>query len=192
MAQARKIPPKSAPRLVAFDDEEKAKRLDAAASMDAANIAVRQLAAAVAGAKSSPEEAATRVLRFCQTRIAYAGDTARTAAATAKYGPEPGVEELADTMTIVRRGFDDCDGKARVCVALLRSRGIEARIRPVRQVGQFTHVQAEARWPGSDRHPLSQDDEGWIMLEPTAREALLGEGPNDVIARTGQLLVHER
>lgn len=182
----------NSPELVNIEDDEKAQRLDAAASMDAANIAVRQLAAAVAGAKSKPEEAATRILRYAQTKIAYAGDTARTAKATAKYGPEPGIEELADTMTIVRRGYDDCDGKARVCVALLRARGIEARIRPVRQVGQFTHVQAEARWPGSERHLYAQDAEGWIMLEPTAREARLGEGPNDVIKRTGQLLIHEK
>ena len=181
----------STPRLVELEDYEKAARMDAGASLDAANVAVRQLAAAVGGTGSTPEETATRILRFCQQRIAYAGDTNRTPAATAKYGPEPGMEELPDTMTIVKKGFDDCDGKARVCVALLRSRGIEARIRPVRQAGQFTHVQAEARWPGSEKHRLAQD-EGWILLEPTAREALLGESPNDVIARTGQLLVHER
>lgn len=182
----------STPRLVLLEDYEKAKKIDVGASMDAANPAVRAIAAAVGGLGSTPEETATRILRFCQNRIAYAGDTARTAKATAKYGEEPGMEALADTMTIVRRGFDDCDGKARVCVAFLRSRGIEARIRPVRQVGQFTHVQAEARWPGSEKHPYSQDEEGWIMLEPTAREARLGEGPNDVIKRTGQLLVHEK
>ena len=179
------------PRLIETTDRDKADRLDAAASLDAANPTVRALAAAVGGLGSTPEETAARVLRFAQLRIAYAGDTGRTAAATARYGPEPGIEELADTLTIVRRGHDDCDGKARVCVALLRARGIEARIRPVRQRGQFTHVQAEARWKGSDSHKLAQEG-GWILLEPTAREALLGESPADVIARTGHLWIHEK
>jgi transglutaminase-like putative cysteine protease len=178
-------------RLLSFTDEEKANKMDTGASEDASDPVVRQLAAAVAGSGSSPEESARRILRYAQRRIAYAGDTNRTPEATARFGREPGVEELADTLTICRRGFDDCDGKARVCVAFLRARGIEARIRPVRQQGAFVHVQAEARWPGSERHPLTQPD-GWILLEPTAREALLGEGPQDVIDRTGQLLVHER
>ena len=177
-------------RLVEITDDDKAAWLDANASLDATNPAVRQLAAAVGGLGSSPEETAERVLRYAQRKIAYAGDTGRTAKAKARFGDEPGVEELADTLTIVRRGYDDCDGKSRVCVALLRARGIEARIRPVRQQGAFTHVQAEARWPGSERHPLAQDD-GWILLEPTAREARLGEGPNDVIARTGRLDVRD-
>lgn len=184
-----------APRLLELEDWEKAQKMDTGASLDATNPAVRALAAAVGGLGSTPLETATRILRYCQVQIAYAGDTKRSAKATALYGPEPGVESLADTMTIVRAGADDCDGKSRVACALLRARGIEARIRPVQQANQFTHVQAEARWPakpgrwpGSDAHPLAQDD-GWILLEPTAREARLGEGPNDVIARTGRLVV---
>lgn len=183
------------PRLLELEDYDKAKRIDTGASLDAANPAVRALAAAVGGLNSPPLETATRILRYAQHEISYAGDTQRSAKATARFGPAPDVEELADTLTIVRRKHDDCDGKARVCCALLRARGLEARIRPVQQRGAFTHVQAEVRWPaqpgkwpGSDAHPLAQDD-GWIMLEPTAREALLGESPNDVIARTGRLVV---
>lgn len=178
-------------RIIETTDRGKADLLDASASLDASGPVVRQLAAAVCGANTTKAEAVRRALLYCQRKIAYAGDTRRKREAVAKYGEAPNHEELADTLTIVRKQHDDCDGKARVLVAFLRARGIEARIRPVWQaIGGFTHVQAECRYPGSETHRLAQND-GWLVLEPTAREAEVGEGPADVQRRTGRLLVHE-
>lgn len=179
-------------RALLIESRAKADMIDAKASEDATSPTVRAFAAAIGGAKSPPDETVRRLLRYCQIKIAYAGDTRRKREAVEKYGEDPGVEELADPMKIVKRGYDDCDGKARCLVAFLRARGLHARIRPVfMKIGGFTHVQAEVRYPGSEKHPLAQDD-GWLCLEPTAREALVGEDPLDVKRRTGQLLVHEK
>jgi len=57
-------------------------------------------------------------------------------------------EELADCATILGRSppQDDCDGKARLFVALCRACRLDARIRPVfPEPDSFEHVQAEVR-----------------------------------------------
>lgn len=84
-------------------------------------------------------------------------------------------EEFADPGVVLRRGYDDCDGKARLAVALALRAGLEARIRAVFRVGDFVHVQAEFRWPGSQRYPHAQRD-GWVVSETILAGVPLGSG----------------
>jgi hypothetical protein len=108
-------------------------------------------------------------------------------------------EEFADTLSILRRGYDDCDGKSRVLVALVRAltaapppwmqglrlaqlRDTRARIRPVFEGRNFAHVQPELRWPGSEQVP--GNDDGWVIAEVIVEGAGIGtdietlKGPN--------------
>lgn len=112
---------------------------------------------------------ASRLHRWVRDAIAYVGDP-----------PDAeGVrhEEFADTVTIVRRGYDDCDGKSRVLVALVRALGtpLQARIRPVWNVArEFVHVQVEMRWPGC---AAMADANGWVLAEMILAGVDLGEDP---------------
>lgn len=84
-------------------------------------------------------------------------------------------EQFADPGVVLRRGYDDCDGKARLVVALALVAGLGARIRAVFRVGDFVHVQAELRWPGSDRYPNAQPG-GWVVSETILLGVPLGNG----------------
>jgi hypothetical protein len=92
-----------------------------------------------------------------------------------------GREEFADSRTIIRRGFDDCDGKSRLYVALVRGlhiAGLRARIRPIvtpRKL-EFVHVQAEVHFPGSEKDSRSFDG-GWLLAELILAGVELGENP---------------
>lgn len=157
-------------RIVTWSSPEKKSRwLDAAAAADALHPEVRALA------RQLETTAGRDPLRFTLAVHGYCRDAIR-------YRRDPGGrEQFADAPTIIRRGFDDCDGKARLFVALIRAAkipGLIARIVPVhdKPTGQrFIHVQAEARFPGSEAHPLA-DPEGWILAEMTLEGVRLGEG----------------
>lgn len=84
-------------------------------------------------------------------------------------------EQFADAGVVLRRGYDDCDGKARLVVALALVAGLEARIRAVFRVGDFVHVQAELRWRGSELYPRAQRG-GWVVSETILRGVELGHG----------------
>jgi hypothetical protein len=60
-------------------------------------------------------------------------------------------------------------------VALALTAGLQARIRAVFKVGDFVHVQAELRWPGSSRYPLAQKG-GWVVSETILKGVPLGHG----------------
>ncbi len=95
-----------------------------------------------------------------------------------------GREEFADTRTVIRRGYDDCDGKSRAFVALVRGlhiAGLKARIRPIirRRDLEFVHVQAEVHFPGSERDSRSFDG-GWLLAELILSGVDLGEDPTKV------------
>lgn len=151
--------------------EQKARWLDAAASEDATDPELRRFAQRFAW--RGPELRDPRVIvrelfRFVRDSIAYVRD----------WG---GREEFADTATILRRKFDDCDGKARAFVALVRALGIptvQARIRPVFKGRRFVHVQAEVRYPGSkgDR----SDANGWQLAELIVRGVDIGDDPETI------------
>ncbi len=157
-------------RTISFSSlEEKARWLDAAASLDANLKIVRDLAQRYAGAvnPNEHERLARGLHQFVRDGVRYVHD--------------PGHEEFADSGVILRRGFDDCDGKARLFVALCRVVGLEARIRPVFRAhpNRFVHVQAEVRWPGSQSVKGAAAD-GWILAELILKGCELGQDPDTV------------
>ena len=150
---------------------EKAKWLDAGASEDATEPELRRWAAHrfLYDARSQLfglDRIAHAVHRFVRDRIAYVHD----------WG---GKEEFADSRTILARAYDDCDGKARLFVAIIRALGIpelQARIRPVFKGRDFVHVQAEVKFPGSEHDPRSFDG-GWLLAELIVEGVELGDDP---------------
>ena len=161
----------NAPRIVRFASMlDKARWLDTAASLDSTSPRVAMLARRIVGAAHGI--ASLRALhRWVRDAIAYVPDRVEGMRR----------EELADAETILVRGFDDCDGKARLFVALVRALGdpfLQARIVPIftRHPFDFVHVQAEARagmrwtsWP-DERAP-------WQLAELTIAGVELGDDP---------------
>lgn len=155
---------------------EKARWLDANASLDAAMVMVRDVAQRFAAAHQGDAEALARgIHRWVRDHIRYVADTAKVA----RWRPAPDGEEFADSETILARGFDDCDGKSRLFVALCRAAGIECRIRPVfrRHPLDFVHVQAECRWPGSASLTEAEPG-GWLLAELILKDCALGQDPD--------------
>ncbi len=166
------------PRILEFDTlEDKARWLDAAASFDASLGYVRKFADRFVGqvgeSVATTEPRARAVHRFIRDTIHYVQDWR-------VIENEPG-EEFADTETILRRGYDDCDGKSRAFVALCRCLGIDARIRPVftKHPLDFVHVQAEVRWPGSE-HVKGATPDGWCLAEMILKGCEIGMNPDDM------------
>lgn len=147
------------------DPRSKARYLDAVASMDARLSSVAARAQWLsAGGTADRGALARRVHQFVRDAIRYVRDE--------------GGEEFADSSVILARGYDDCDGKARLFVALCRRLGLQARIRPVfSSPRDFVHVQAEVRWPGSEREPLAEDG-GWMLSELILEGCDLGVDPD--------------
>ena len=96
-----------------------------------------------------------------------------------RYVRDPASEEFTDSDKILLRGYADCDDKARLFVALCRSAGIAARIRPCFVGDDFVHVQAEVL--------LSSCEEGaacflegsgceWCVSELIVRGTEIGDG----------------
>lgn len=109
---------------------------------------------------------ATEVHRFVRDGIRFQRDPDRK-------------EEFAPSVLVLERGWDDCDGKAKLAVALLRSLGIDADIHPVwDDNGMLTHVQYDVRWPGSNKFPGNRG--GWVRGETTVSTAELGQDPYTV------------
>jgi hypothetical protein len=168
-------------RDVPFDSPwHKAQWLDASASIDALHPAVSEHVLSVClpfahGASTSARTdlCVARLFAFWQEAIRYTRDI-RDADGS------PG-EQFADAPTVLRRRYDDCDGKARGFVAALRAatrlfhlEGLEARIQPIFDLdGNFTHVQAALRFPSAP-YPTQRD--GWILAELTLRGVPLGYG----------------
>lgn len=97
-----------------------------------------------------------------------------------RYQHDPNrMEEFAPLRAILERARDDCDGKARLAVALAKSLGITARVWPVWRGPLLAHVQAGYKWPGSERYPGARDD-GWVIGELTVRGAELGQDPRTI------------
>lgn len=154
--------------------EEKARFLDGAARLDQYQRDVCAVADSFAPSGSTAGDTLVFMRRahaFVRDHIAYRDD--------APY--RKGVERFADSSTILRRRFDDCDGKARAFVALCLSANrflfvpCEAAIRPIfPRYDWFSHVQAAARIPGH-RTGLEQSD-GWIVAELCLDGVPLGSG----------------
>lgn len=155
-------------RTISFsNDLEKAAWLDAQASLDATSAPVRRLAARFATSHDpNDQEGLARDLhRFVRDSIHYVRDG--------------GIERLDSSSTILKRGYDDCDGKARLFVALCRAVGLDARIRPVFEGRINTHEQAEVRWPGSNK-VRGAGPGGYLLAELILENCQLGQNPADL------------
>jgi len=156
---------------------DKARWLDENASIDAARPYVRDIAIRIARTTdpNDPGALARAIHQFVRNAVHYVHD--------------PSQEEFADTETILRRGADDCDGKARAFVALCRAVKLTSRIRPVFADGKhFSHVQGEVRWPGSETHPRAQAD-GWLVSDPILKGSELGDVPQNLPKVGGKWLL---
>jgi transglutaminase-like putative cysteine protease len=150
-------------RSIVFDSaDDKARWLDAMATLDARLPLVREVARRFAKAPvhdpNNPEALARDFARFVRDAI--------------KYVKDPAGEELSDAEQTLRQGYGDCDDKARLFVALCRSMQIMARIRPcagvdVRDPDDFVHVQAEVK----------NDRGGWDVVELIVRGLDYGKLP---------------
>lgn len=150
------------PSTVTFlDDHAKAAWLIRAAERDACCPSV--VSAALAFCGLAPEVRAAAIQAWARDSIRYVRDP---------YWQE----EFADSETVLRRGWDDCDGKARVFVAVCLAACLDARIFPVFDAGgSFVHVQALVRWPGSSTRPDARAG-GWVLAELTLAGVQLGQG----------------
>lgn len=179
--------------------EEKAAWLDSAASLDAGEPGVHALAVRILSRAphrdkafspafgASTQAIVEETFEFWRDRIRYERDR--------RLADMKRAEQFADTDTILERGFDDCDGKARGFVATIRTlaqMGVfaQARIVPVfsADLSDFKHVQAQVWWPGSDQHPRAEPD-GWLLCELTLKGVPLGAGVEAASrdAKTGRL-----
>jgi hypothetical protein len=175
-----RIPQGSTSRVVCFDSlEEKARFLDASASFDAMRGKIRSFARRFLY-QGDPELRTRQIHRWVRDNIRYEQDYRVSQDA-------PG-EEFADSTSQLRRGFEDCDGKARLFVALMRAAEMlrplstGARIRPIFQVHpykDFVHVQAEVLFPGSKRIETANPS-GWVIAELILKGCELGQNPDEL------------
>jgi len=177
---AGRIPDHTEDRVLTFKTlDEKARWLDAEASLDSLREGV-QVAAGRVTREISPEMRARKLQRWVRDNIKYVADFR---VSTGQEG-----EELADSETILRRGYDDCDGKSRLFVALVRAAemlapvGLASRIRPVfkKHPLAFVHVQCEAIWHGSKALPYAEPPDGWVLVELILRGCEMGQNPDDM------------
>jgi hypothetical protein len=175
---ASRIPRNTTDRVIAFSTlAEKANWLDAAASLDSMRTGIQDVARRFV-AEKDPELRTRNIHRFVRDRIHYEQDYRVSQG-------QPG-EEFADSETVLKRGYDDCDGKARLFVALMRAAevvrplGTAARIRAVfrKHPLDFVHVQAEVMFHGSKR-VTTADPDGWVLAELILKGCELGQNPDD-------------
>jgi hypothetical protein len=163
-----------APRAIAWRNwRDKARYLDAGASLDALAPEIQRDAARIVFGYRSPLDALAKIHRFCRDAVHYVADA--------------GGEDFADSMAILRKHADDCDGKSRLFVALVRAAAmtipglasLSAMILPVlKQTAMgpaFVHVQALARGRGTEKHPHAEPG-GWLLAELTLKGVPLGSG----------------
>lgn len=146
---------------------EKARWLGSQARLDALLKPVRLLAAIFL--RPSAMLRVDGIFRYVRDHIAYIRDP-------------NGEEQLADAAVVLSRGFDDCDGKARLFAALIHATeqmdplGVEVELVPVFIPDDvFSHVTAQVRWPKSRLYP-SANAEGWIRAETILKGLPLGSG----------------
>ena len=171
-----RVPGNTDVRIIVFDTlAEKASWLDAQASLDALRMGIQK--AALSFPSDTAENRARAIQRWVRDHIHYQHDYRVTQAL-------PG-EEFADSESILKRGYDDCDGKSRLFVALIRAAemikplGLKAEIRPVFKIHPlaFVHVQAVVKWPGS-QHVDGADNQGWLIVELILAGCELGQDPD--------------
>lgn len=177
---ASRVPATSKGRVLVFESlKEKAQWLDSAASLDALRKDVQEHTKRFMGF-SEPEARTRAIQRWVRDNIKYQYDFRLS---TGRRG-----EEFADSSTLIKRGYGDCDDKARIFVALVRAiemvkpLAVRARIRPIftKHPYEFVHVQAEVKWPRSVLHENSQGPKGWLLAELIVKDCEIGQNPDTV------------
>lgn len=170
--RARTVTATRTTRTIAFrSHEDKARWIDGAAWLDALSPEVQAVAAQLAGNMSN-EDAARAVCDFVREHVTYTRDQWEDGT----YG-----ERIADAGTVLADRVEDCDGKARTVIALvraLRRPGLLARLRAVMEHGVFVHAQAEVSPDGGA---------SWILAETIVARVPLGLGPAAGIDALGDL-----
>src|SRR3954468_4160487 len=115
-----------------------------------------------------------RPLRFLKLAFAVAKDGVEYESDIKQFGHEDiaGVTrapEPTDATDAYDRGYDDCDAKARLFVALCLARGFEARLWPLWKEGELSHVAGEVKLNGK-----------WTHAETILARAVFGEMHTDV------------
>ncbi len=177
---ASRVPKNSTARVVTFQSlQEKAHYLDSSASLDALRTDVQDYARRFE--RFSDAESRTRAIqRWVRDNIKYQYDY--------RVSINRRGEEFADSASLIKRGFGDCDDKARIFVALVRAvemihpLNVRARIRPIftKHPYEFVHVQAEVKWPRSVLHENSQGPKGWLLAELILKGCEIGQNPDTV------------
>ena len=105
------------------------------------------------------------ILRFVQRCIRYERDPAWYD----REGHRHGIEVLESSAVALRRGYGDCDAKARLFVAICLAAGVPAEIEPVfRGENGFPHVRARVLHPDGSR---------WQTADPTIVNSTIGKLP---------------
>jgi len=137
---------------------EKAMWMDASASVDALDPFVQSMARIIVAGTNDPSVWLRRIQEWTRDRIRYSGDPW-------------GIERTPDTRVTIEQGTEDCDGKIKAFVALVRalkSPAVDARVRSVwNDRGDFFHVQGQARLHAGL----------WRDVEVTVRDVDIGERP---------------
>jgi transglutaminase-like putative cysteine protease len=136
--------------------QEKAAWLNEAAKADALDPQILTFARPFRLAYPDPAARAVAIHRWVRDHIAYRRDPLRDGKPR---------EQFASAAVVLKRRFDDCDGKARLFVALCRAAELNAVIHPVVVDGQFVHVQAAVQLRGA-----------WVRAELILKGVELGEG----------------
>jgi transglutaminase-like putative cysteine protease len=165
-------------RAISFEQwQDKARWLDGAATYDARLPRVRDVARMIAAPHFArdPNDVKSVVLDVffvVRTHIHYVSD--------------PMSEEFSDAEQVLDSREGDCDDKVRCFVALVRSlytpERCDVMIRPVLKGGEFAHVQAVVKWPGSQKEPKALPG-GWLVAEVILRDAQLGDDIGDIAIR---------
>lgn len=108
-------------------------------------------------------------MRFFRLTLAVARDGVKFESDIKQFGGEhiagitrpPQPDDAVDAYT---RGYDDCDAKARLFVAICLAAGFQARLWPLWRDGILQHVAAEVHW-----------QKKWLHAETIVARARLGE-----------------
>ncbi len=151
--------------------DEKARWIDGQAGLDALKTDIRRVARNVTRAIDPNDKGAmaAEIHAFVRDGITYRNDPG-------------GVEEISDASQVLTEAMGDCDDKILLFVALCRSVGVEARVRPIVDENGFVHVQALVRFRGSEGLPgaleiKSEGTRGWLIAELIVAGLPLGYGP---------------
>ncbi|OFW65967.1 MAG: hypothetical protein A2Y74_05390 [Actinobacteria bacterium RBG_13_63_9] len=141
--------------------------LAAAPYLDVQDVRLRRLAASLwEVAQRDPERFANLAQCVARDNVRFVRDTARVGEEDiAGYTRTPG---RLDAVEALVRGWDDCDAKARLFVALCLAQRVPAKMMPLENgAGMLQHVYAAVRFGGGN----------WLPVELTLRRARVGDDP---------------